>query len=278
MLKTRILTGLLLVIVFFMALFLLPTWGFALFITAIVMAGVWEWSNLAGLNTQFQRMIYSLITGLLMLAALAYVGGFRAGLNDSAMLNILLASGAWWALALLWVQGYPSSAVIWGSRWARVVIGWFVLIPGWLALVYLHQMPQGAWLIVLVAMTVFVADTGAYLFGRAFGKHKLAAEVSPGKSWEGFFGGLACCCLLVIILSWQTTFGYWPIMLSIVVPTALASVLGDLLESMCKRHRGVKDSGFLLPGHGGVMDRLDSLSAATPVFVLGVLLSGWDFT
>jgi phosphatidate cytidylyltransferase len=130
----------------------------------------------------------------------------------------------------------------------------------------------------LVAL-VAIADIGAYFFGRRFGKAKLAPAVSPGKSWAGFWGGLACSVSFMAAL-WYFWPGGMPVglpaMLVLAAITSLASVLGDLLESMVKRHRGIKDSSQLLPGHGGVMDRVDSLTAASPVFALGLMSVGWQ--
>ncbi|MBL4827597.1 MAG: phosphatidate cytidylyltransferase [Spongiibacteraceae bacterium] len=127
-------------------------------------------------------------------------------------------------------------------------------------------------LIVLVAS----ADIGAFFVGRAWGKAKLAPSVSPGKSWAGFWGGLVCSTVLAtLIWLWLPIHVALFKVLAIAAITSLASVLGDLLESMVKRERGVKDSGVVLPGHGGMMDRLDSLSAASPVFTLCLILTGW---
>lgn len=278
MLKQRILTAVLFAVAFFLSLFGLGNAGFVIFISLVVLIGAWEWANLSGLEENYQRLLYSVLTSVFMGLLLLYSGVFNsAAVGQEALLNILLVAGVWWVIALLWVQAYPSSAILWGSRWVRAVMGWLILIPGWLALVYLHQVPQGAWLIVIVVLTVFTADTGAYIFGRLFGKRKLAAQVSPGKSWEGFFGGIFCTVVLTVFIAWQTAFASVLTLAAIIIPTALASVLGDLVESMVKRHRGIKDSGRILPGHGGMMDRLDSLSAAAPIFALGIVLSSWRF-
>ena len=154
-------------------------------------------------------------------------------------------------------------------------MGLLVLVPTAVACIYIRIQPQGAWLILMVVAVVACADIGAYFSGRAFGKHKLAPAVSPGKSWEGFWGGLGCSMLLALVVAHATNGDNWWILLALVIPTSLASVLGDLVESMIKRHRGLKDSSHILPGHGGLMDRLDSLTAAAPVFALGLMLSGW---
>ncbi len=276
MLKQRIITGALLSIVFLVCLFFLPWFGFTVFVALVLLIGAWEWSNLAGFGTFYQRLLYSAATLLLMLSAAFYVGMSDSIIGQSEVRNVLLVAGAWWALALLWVQSYPTSAVLWGSRWGRVLMGWLVLIPSWLSLSYLHQYSSGSWLILLVMLTVVVADSGAYFFGKAFGRRKLVVQVSPGKSWEGFWGGLLCCSILGLAIAAYIGFKNWLPLFIIILLTALASVLGDLLESMVKRHRNIKDSGTILPGHGGMLDRIDSITAAAPVFTLGVILSGWS--
>jgi phosphatidate cytidylyltransferase len=274
-LKQRVITASIIASMFFAALFLFGWQGFFIFMTLVLMIGAWEWANLAGFESFPQRFVYCLFTVLLLTFVIYFTDVSRSTINVENVRTLLIIACTWWALALLWVQGYPSSAVLWGSRWVRAVLGWFVLIPAWLSLVYLHQMDVGVWLIVLMITTVFVADTGAYFFGRAFGKRKLALHVSPGKSWEGFWGGLLCCSLLATFVAYVSETGDWHVILMILLSTALASVLGDLLESMVKRHRGIKDSGSILPGHGGVLDRLDSITAAAPIFALGIILSGW---
>jgi phosphatidate cytidylyltransferase len=139
----------------------------------------------------------------------------------------------------------------------------------------LHSYANGNLLILLVVMTVATADIGAYFFGKIFGKHQLVSAVSPGKSWEGFWGGLITCMLLAALVAWAANFRHWIQFLVIIVLVALASVIGDLVESMVKRHRGVKDSGAILPGHGGILDRIDGLTAAAPVFALAIIFSDW---
>jgi phosphatidate cytidylyltransferase len=262
-------------LVFIAALFFLPWEGFVVLMTLVLLLGAWEWANLAGFEKGNQRIFYCIATLIPLLLVAYFVGIFDSIINIQSVRTILIVACTWWALALLWIQGYPSSAVLWGSRWVRAIVGWLVLIPTWVSMIYLHQMNFGVWLILLMIATVVVADTGAYFFGRAFGKHKLALHVSPGKSWEGFWGGLLSCSLLATIVAALSNIAGWPSILVVLLFTSLASVLGDLLESMIKRHRGIKDSGYLLPGHGGLLDRLDSITAAAPIFVLGVILAGW---
>lgn len=192
----------------------------------------------------------------------------------------LWASLAWWLVALVLVLSYPSSAAAWRhSKILRLIFGVLTIIPffwGMLALRVWHydvNHYSGALWLLYVMILVWGADSGAYMFGKLFGKHKLAPKVSPGKTWQGFLGGL----LTAGIISWG--YGAWAnldvtssTLFICSVVAALASVLGDLTESMFKREAGIKDSGHLIPGHGGILDRIDSLTAAVPVFACLLLL------
>jgi phosphatidate cytidylyltransferase len=275
-LKLRIITATVLATGFLLGLFLLPWYGFIVFVGVVTLIGAWEWANLAGFASTGQRFIYSLLTGVVMFLVAVYTGLVEGVVYLHEVRHVLVVAGAWWAIALLWVQGYPSSTVIWSSRWVRALMGWLVIVPCWLSLSYLHQEYRGSLLILLVMITVIAADTGAYFTGKAFGRHKLLVNVSPGKSWEGFWGGLTACLLLALLVEIYTGFVEWQALFIIMLFTSLGSVLGDLLESMVKRHRDVKDSGSVLPGHGGILDRIDSITAAAPIFTLGIILSGWS--
>ena len=162
----------------------------------------------------------------------------------------------WWSFALLWVKGFPHSAVLWRGVTMRSAMGMLILVPGWMSAVYLLSFAEGGILMVVMVLVTATADIGAYFAGKRFGQHKLAVSVSPSKTWEGFWGGLAACALLAVIL-WGsvarvtlTGIGL-PAVVVVIAMTALASVIGDLTVSMVKRESGVKDSGSLLPGHGG---------------------------
>ncbi|MYM64977.1 phosphatidate cytidylyltransferase [Pseudomaricurvus sp. HS19] len=272
-LKQRVITALVLAAVLLAALFGLAPGVFVLGLGLVVLLAAWEWSDLASIRGVAARLSFVGLVAASLLLVAALTG--LPGAPDKAMIrNLLLGACTWWALALLWVQGYPSSAVLWGNPWVKSLMGLLVLVPTWLGLALVRGQANGEWLIVLLVLVVVCADVGAYFSGRAFGKRKLATEVSPGKTWEGFWGGVACCALLGLVVGYGV--GGGAMMLALVVPAGLASVLGDLLESMVKRQRGVKDSGTLLPGHGGVLDRVDSITAAAPVFALALLLSGWQ--
>ena len=274
MLKQRIITGVLLATVFFCSLLFKPL--FVSLISLILLVGAWEWAGLADLRQPAHRLLYVCITALLLLLV-----SFIANISPQLTMDVevirylLLISVSWWALSLLWIQGYPSSAVLWGNRWVLALMGWVVLIPGWVALVYLQGHPKGNGLILLVVAIVITADVGAYFLGKMLGRRKLAPIISPGKSWEGFWGGLIACMLLGLLVAWAVDFSQWISLLAVIILVALASIVGDLVESMVKRHRGVKDSGNILPGHGGVLDRIDSLMAAVPVFTLVIITADW---
>lgn len=285
MLKQRIITASVLAAIFLLALFFLPVSWFSGFIATVVLIGAWEWSNLSGLQKLSARVFYLLLQTLLMALLALYMGLLPLGTPlepasaaqaSGRFAQVLTVGCTWWAVALLWVQGYPSSGLLWGQPAMRALMGFFVLLPAWAALSYVRLQADGAWLIVWIMAIVAAADIGGYFVGRRFGRHKLAPKVSPGKTWEGFVGGAGANVLLglgVCAVTGSALVGT----LVLVLPTALVSVLGDLLESMLKRERGIKDSSALLPGHGGVLDRVDSLTAAAPVFALILIMSQRPF-
>jgi len=283
MLKQRVLTALVLAAVFLSALFLLSPSYFVLFVLAVCFMGAWEWANFADLGALWQRLSYLAGCALLFLLAGVYLSlgpwpiiasaETLSGAQIEAFRNLLVLACLWWALALLWVQSYPQSTLLWGSRWVRAIMGFLVLVPAGVALVFIRVQDSGAALILLLVLIVASADIGAFFAGRRWGRHKLAASVSPGKTWQGFAGGVAANLLLALLV-WRFAGGSLGVWLALILPASLVSVLGDLLESMLKRHRGIKDSGAVLPGHGGILDRLDSLTAAAPVFALALLVTG----
>jgi phosphatidate cytidylyltransferase len=277
MLKQRIITAVVIVLGLSAALAYLSAPLMAVFFGVAVLMAAWEWADMCSITKPIGRAAYVLLCLLLMIAVYWRTGLFGEH-NAEATREIFLVAGLWWAIALLWVKSYPQSAGLWGSKPMRGLIGILVLVPAWLSLSYLRSLDNGVWMILMVVSIVVAADVGAYFSGRRFGKAKLAVAVSPGKSWAGFWGGLFCSVSLMALL-WTFWPGGMPVallpMLCLGLITALASVLGDLLESMVKRHRGIKDSGHLLPGHGGIMDRIDSITAAAPVFSLGLMATGW---
>lgn len=275
MLKERIVTGLVLAAVALAAVLWLPLLALAVALAIVSLIGLWEWSDLAGLQSTAARIGYCVLgaAGLVGLAGITPLSGAEA---STAAAWLLGGTAAAWVLAALGVKGYPASAAWWGSRAARAAIGLVAVLPTWLAFVLLLGQPDGRVLILFLVALVACADIGAFGVGRRFGRRKLAPAVSPGKSWEGFWGGMATGVVFATLIWWLFWNDWisWPALITVVIVTILASVTGDLLESMAKRLRGVKDSSNLLPGHGGVLDRLDSLCAAAPVFAFGLLLAG----
>ncbi|HEY0683597.1 MAG TPA: phosphatidate cytidylyltransferase [Steroidobacter sp.] len=257
MLRQRVITALVLAPFVFLVILWVPHLVTASVLALLVAAGAWEWSAFPGFTQASTRL------GYVAFIAAGVVTAWYIGV-DSVESNLLLyASLVWWLLALLWIAFAPGNV----NRATAAIAGLFVLVPVWLALVRLHA--QGPQLLLFLLMLVVAADIGAYFAGRAFGKHKLAPRVSPGKTWEGVGGGLLAAALMAAVGVWWFSMDTVPFMVLCVV-VAIASVVGDLTESLFKRHAGLKDSGSLLPGHGGVLDRVDSVTAAAPVFLIGL--------
>jgi phosphatidate cytidylyltransferase len=278
MLKQRIITALIMAGVFLAAIVFLPLSGLALLFGIFVCMGGWEWSRLAGWSSPVARALYVAVLAAALAGLYAYCHLGSAPSQEQVQ-PFLGVACLWWSFALLWVKGYPASAALWRTVAMRSVMGLLILAPAWMSAVFLLSFPRGGALMVVMVVVVAAADIGAYFSGKAFGKHKLAVLVSPAKTWEGFWGGMLVSVLLAVLLWYllpdQAAHIGLASVVAVTLTTALASVVGDLTVSMVKRESGVKDSGSLLPGHGGVLDRLDSLCGAAPVFALGLLLAGW---
>ena len=280
MLSQRIVTAIGMAIFFIGSLIYLDPYSFSILVALVVAYGSWEWANLSGFCSFWSKLLYTFF----VLGILVFLGSIL-GLGKTEPLDLHVAKSlltwlvSWWAVALLWIQGYPSSAVLWGSRLGRATIGLLVLAPTWMAASILISLNKGEWLIFVVVLIVAFADIGAYFVGSKFGKHKLAKNVSPNKTWEGFLGAILANLFLILFLGFflKLSVTGWLTLFLAVIATVLASVVGDLLESMVKRHRGVKDSGNILPGHGGILDRIDSLTAALPVFALIFVYNNFQF-
>ncbi len=284
MFKQRVITALILAPLALMAVFYLPLAGFALFISAAFLLGAWEWSGLCGLASKAMRWVYVMLTAIIL--ALLYwqwPAPLHWPVEQNVLLSTLLLAGiGWWVLAIVLVLTYPKSQKLWaGSDWGKALMGWLTLIPAWVAVLFIRSTDYaasnftGAWLIFCLLALVWAADIGGYIVGKPFGKHKLLPKVSPGKTVEGMLGGLALVAIVVTIVAWLQD---WPAQTGIWYVSALLltvlSVFGDLTESMFKRVAGKKDSGAFLPGHGGILDRIDSLTATAPLFAIIVALYG----
>lgn len=271
MLKQRVITALILAPLVVWAILALPATAFEILVACIVVLGGWEWSRLAGLNSRLQRSGFLLVL-MAVLLALWYQQ------NQSSTINLFMALVVlWWVITLLRLLHYRQHPVKPGvQRGIALVAGLLVLGGTFLALLRL-RIEYGAASILVLLILIWGADTAAYFAGRKWGRRKLLVNVSPGKSWEGVYGALLATLLLAFA---SRTFipgavDNLLLFLMLALLTVMFSIVGDLNESLYKRQAGLKDSGQLLPGHGGVLDRIDSLTAAAPVFYTGLrVISG----
>ena len=271
MLKTRIITAIILLLVFLEAIFLLPRHGWALFCGGVAVLATWEWGGFLKLAATARVVLAGVMT-LMIVAAIWFLPGML-GIGDGFAYQgwwlgrfLLVPSVLFWALAVpLWLR----------YRWQLkslpigLVVGLVVILPTWLALVQLRSL--GPWPLLAIMAVVWMADIAAYFSGRAFGKRKLAPNISPGKTWEGAIGaGIGVIAYgLILRASFPDYLDIAPpvLALGLVLLTAI-SIIGDLFESLLKRQAGIKDSSQLLPGHGGVLDRIDSLTSTLPLVTL----------
>lgn len=271
MLKQRIITACVLLLVLVLVLFVLPFNGFLEAISLLLVIAAWEWANMAGLCKPWQRFTYAGIFAVLFFVLMH----IELQQWTSTITGILFFSVCGWLLALFAIWRYPVNKG-WQQTWLLLLIGLWLLVPAWLGLQLLQPAMARSGLIWLVIAIIAAADIGAYFSGKRFGRHKLAVHVSPGKTREGFWGGMLASAALAGVIATVMNlhalqFLFFVMAMALV---AAASVLGDLFESMVKRERGLKDSSQLLPGHGGVLDRIDGWTAAVPLFALLYLLFG----
>ena len=272
MLKQRIATACILIVVLLVAIVLFPPTAFLGFIAIVVCLAAWEWSRLAGLRHSFARAAYVLLYPILLYLLLHATPALQQTLLSLSLL--------WWLVAFVLIALYPRLSEQWNKRPLLLLMGFAVLLPGWLGIIYLRSLDAHVLFIVLFLTLVGCADTGAYFAGRRFGRRKLAPAVSPNKTWEGVIGGLVACSVVVGLFLLAVSLAGHELsstQLFIAAPGAIllaaSSVVGDLFESMIKRQGNVKDSGTLLPGHGGLLDRIDSITAALPVYTFFLLLA-----
>ena len=288
MTRTRLLAALVMAPLAIAAVLLLPTPWLALLAAAAFLIGLWEWLRLTEIEDPIARGVLVLVN-LLVMVALVWASRSNSGGSFILFKITVLLGGIWWLLALLWLRRYEfASDHDTHARMFKLAAATLSIIPAWCALVLIHAGQVGAppvttgipgghrWLLLALAI-VWAADTGAYFAGRAFGRNKLAPRISPNKTIEGLFGGVVAGMALAVGAApfAGATLGQLPYVAIVALWTILFSVVGDLFESLLKRHVGAKDSSHLIPGHGGVLDRIDSQLAALPVFALGKLLLGF---
>lgn len=259
MLRQRIITAVIALAILALVLFVMPPFYAEVMIALVILAAAWEWSGFLSAKSPATRIFYVTFVAALMAAAgMVWPDGVEL---------ILQVAVVWWLLALIWTFMFPTAIPVF-LRW---ICGALVLVPLWAALVKLYQVTPS--LLLFVLLIVWAADIGAYFVGKQYGRVKLAPSISPGKTWEGVIGGL----VLVVLLALGRSF-WFETDLAIIIPFCLGiagvSIIGDLTVSMFKRTAGLKDSGTLFPGHGGILDRVDSVAAAAPLFALGLSWTG----
>lgn len=275
MLKTRVLTALLLLAGFLAALFLLPFYGWLFFSSLVAALGGWEWASLMRLPRP-SKLMYATLSMALSASLGWHIFDSETGMvRQEQLLMVLFAlAGLFWLLVVpLWLLAkWNVEQLLLG-----LLAGWIVLLPACLALMQLRAVHP---LLLLACMAaVWVADIAAYFCGRAFGRHKLAPTISPGKTWEGAIGAFIGVTLYGMAIAWSAKLFFdrsisYPVLAGVLLILTAVSILGDLFESLVKRQAGVKDSGTILPGHGGLLDRIDSLTSTLPL--AGLALLAWD--
>jgi phosphatidate cytidylyltransferase len=264
--KQRILTALVLAPIAIAIILLAPTALFAAIVALAFLLAAWEWTRLVGVVAPGPRALYVVVAGALM----GLLWSSREG--DAWAITIALGL-AWWLASLVWLRHFSFAASPTPrNRALKLAAGFAVLIPAWVALVDLHRIaPLGQWWTLFALVLVWAADTFAYFTGSRFGRVKLAPRISPGKTIEGAWGALIGGALVAVAGGWLLGERDLALVLlvAVAVLTLVFSIVGDLLESLLKRQANVKDSGTLFPGHGGLLDRLDSVFAAMPVFAAG---------
>jgi len=293
MLKTRVITAVVLLAVLLAALFFLPSLGWAVFCALICALAAWEWGGLAGWGGK-ARVVYGIVLGCLCFALLYILfQPFCASLQDGVLYQFVITPRhLWWSI--LWLSIFLLTGLFWLLAvplwlwhkwrlhgWFAALIGILVLVPASMAFFALREetepFTEPFVLLLAVCALVWVADIAAYFSGRAFGGKKLAPNISPGKTWAGAFGAVIGVLVYCNVILWlvpnklemQHVLFFQPIFIVL----AVWSIIGDLFESLLKRQAGVKDSSNLLPGHGGILDRIDSLTStlALVVFINSVV-------
>lgn len=269
MLKQRILTAVILIPLVILAILQLQTLWFAALLILVMSVGAWEWAGLSGYHNFLHRAIYVLFFLLLSLVCFY----FR---SSNFLIIFSIVAIAWWLLVIGLVMRYGKGELsILKNNPSKAGMGFLVLVPAWSSLSLLHTtQPDGKFLVLFLLVFIWIADSAAYFSGRRWGRTKLCPAVSPGKTWEGVLGAVLASIIFTVCYAFSREMQAIEILLFLVICmlTMAISVFGDLMVSIIKREAQMKDSGSLLPGHGGIMDRIDSLTAASPVFLVGLWL------
>lgn len=287
MLVQRIITASILASLITLAVFQLSTAYFSLILGVIILLAAWEWSGLVGVNTLFKRGLF-LIALILPMVGIHFWTQFLELIAESfdwpevrnysgALEWLVIAPTIFWIVVMMVIRNTPAGVLkLQLKTFYKLLIGWFILLSAWMFLSRLKAF-YGADMTLYFLILIWTADISAYFSGKKYGKTKLAPEISPGKTVEGMYGALLIGVVCAIVLSLINGFGLMVasdfVLLSVL--TVLISIYGDLFFSVVKRQRGVKDSGSLLPGHGGILDRIDSAVAAIPFFYAGIFLEAY---
>ena len=266
MLKLRIFTALAMATTFLLCLHYLSAHVFAVLLVPVLLLAGWEWSNLAGLQSAQSKALYLLLLFLSLASAGSSVN-FFAEINLEFGIQLMAAALGLWLLNFVFLWSYPTTSAIWSRPLLLALNGLLLLVFTWLAVVLILAQTNGNLFLLLGIGVIVFADVGGYFGGKIFGRRQLAPQVSPGKTWEGFACGIAIQIPIFVLLV-QSPALAMPVETAalLVFPVALISVFGDLFESMLKRSSGLKDSSRLLPGHGGLLDRIDGVMAGLPLF------------
>lgn len=259
-LKRRVATALCLAFATLGFIYLLPPPWFALAFGGVALLAAWEWGGFLPQAAKLHRILYVAALAAL-LAATCLAPALR-------MLALWLGLAVW-AAAILGILAYPAGASAWRRPWVAGVLGALIIWGAWAGVLTVRDESQGQHWLVWLFVLVSAVDIGAYFAGKAFGRRKLAPKLSPGKTWEGLSGGVLAGLLVcggALVAFGQASWAWLGLILALIA----VSVFGDLLESLLKRQTGMKDSGALLPGHGGLLDRLDSALAVLPMFALAL--------
>ena len=280
-LKQRVVTAVVLLVAFIALTLLTTPLAFAAVVAVIIMLAAWEWGAFAQFEGVVPRLFYTLSV-FIVLAGAAALSGFWSGADSFTLFRVILIlcfGVLWWCIAACLLVGYPENSACWNHKFTISLMGLLALVPTWTGLVALKVILPSGYLVLGVVIAVAGVDVGAYFAGRYLGNRPLAPSVSPKKTWEGVWGGFATCCAVSAALVWAAqrdllelnSAQILVLLLSCITTTPFA-VVGDLVESMLKRNSDLKDSGSILPGHGGVLDRVDGLLAVAPSSVLILLL------